>query len=149
MISSTQIRHLLSQGEVREATELLGHAYTISGVVQPGAKRGRELGFPTANLEQIEEMLPADGVYAAACTINTQTYPVALSIGPNPTFGDAARKVECHLAGFSGDLYNSRLDIQLLQHIRGLQSFASVEQLTAQIQSDVAASVRIYSSESL
>lgn len=148
MISSTQIRQLLSQGNITPANTLLGHPYTVSGVVKPGAKRGRELGFPTANLEQIEEMLPADGVYAAACQIADQTYPVALSVGPNPTFGDAVRKVECHLAGFSGDLYNSRLNIQLLQHIRGLQSFASVEQLTSQIQSDVAASVRICNSES-
>ncbi len=144
MISSTQIRSLLSLGELPAAVELLGHPYSMSGVVRHGAGRGGGLGFPTANLEGIETLLPADGVYAAECQIAQTRYAVAVSIGPNPTFDDASRKVECHIVGFSGDLYDQQLQIDLRTEIRGLISFPNLDALKTQIQQDVAASVAVF-----
>lgn len=141
MISSTQIRGLLSEGKLAAAVQLLGHPYSMSGVVRHGAGRGGGLGFPTANLEQIETLLPADGVYAAECQIDGTRYAVAVSIGPNPTFDDQARKVECHVIGFSGDLYDQQLRVDLKKDIRGLVSFDSLEALKQQIQKDIAATV--------
>lgn len=144
MISSTRIRGLLSEGRLAAAVQLLGHRYSLSGVVRHGAGRGGGLGFPTANLEQIETLLPADGVYAAECLIAETRYAVAVSIGPNPTFGDQRRKVECHVIGFSGDLYDQQLRVDLKADIRGLVSFDSLEALKQQIELDIAATVTLF-----
>lgn len=144
MISSTQIRGLLSAGEVTAAVELLGHSYSMAGFVRHGAGRGGGLGFPTANLEDINTLLPADGVYGAECVIDQQRYAVAVSIGPNPTFADNSRKVECHIIGFSGDLYERELRIDLLRHIRGLISFPNLDTLKQQIRRDIADSVAAF-----
>lgn len=144
MISSTQIRSLLSAGMLAEAVDLLGHRYSMSGVVRHGAGRGGGLGFPTANLEGIETMLPADGVYAAECKVGQTRYPVAVSIGPNPTFDDERRKVECHIVGFTGDLYHHELRVGLRRQIRGLISFPDLDALKQQIQRDIASSVAIF-----
>ncbi|MEZ6129043.1 MAG: bifunctional riboflavin kinase/FAD synthetase [Planctomycetaceae bacterium] len=139
MISSTRIRQLLSDGKVRAANDLLGHAYTICGAVHRGSQRGRQLGFPTANLCGLEQLLPMDGVYAGRCRMEDRNYATAVSIGPNPTFGDDRRKVECHLVGFVGDLYGSQMTVDILGHVRPLRTFSSVDALTAQIAADVAA----------
>ena len=103
-----------------------------------GAQRGRTIGFPTANLTGIETLLPAHGVYAGTADVNGQRWPAAVSIGPNPTFGEQREKIEVHLAGFTGDLYGLRLNVDLLSEIRPLQSFNSASQLIAQITADVA-----------
>ena len=137
MISSTKIRSLLVAGDVDEATNLLGHSYIITGTVSRGAGRGRTLGFPTANLTDIGVLLPADGVYAGATQIDGRTLAVAISIGPNPTFEDNSRKVECHLCNFSGELYGRCIAVEILTRIRALQSFESSDELVAQIQKDV------------
>lgn len=137
MISSTRIRKLLADGAVAEAVSLLGHGYTISGVIGRGAGRGQTLGIPTANLERIEVLLPRNGVYAAQCSLQGQKLACAVSIGPNPTFDDHERKVECHILNFSGDLYDSDLSIELLAEIRELHSFASHESLVSQIKADI------------
>lgn len=137
MISSSRIRSLLGDGLVLEAVAMTGHAHRLSGKVSRGAGRGRQLGFPTANLDGINVMLPADGVYAGTTVVGEQQHTVAISIGPNPTFDDNRIKVECFLDGFDGDLYGQQLDIDLLCEIRSLCSFGSVDELTQQIQSDV------------
>ena len=137
MISSTRIRKLLADGAVAEAVALLGHSYTIGGVIGRGAGRGRTLGIPTANLEQIEVLLPRNGVYAARCSLHEQDLACAVSIGPNPTFNDSERKVECHILNFSGDLYDSTLSIELLAEIRELHPFDSQESLVTQIKADI------------
>ncbi len=137
MISSSRIRSLLGEGQVLEAVAMTGHAHRLSGMVSRGAGRGRQLGFPTANLAGINVMLPADGVYAGTTVVGEQQHTVAISIGPNPTFDDNRIKVECFLDGFDGDLYGQQLDIDLLCEIRALCSFNSVDELTQQIQSDV------------
>ncbi|MCH2209663.1 MAG: bifunctional riboflavin kinase/FAD synthetase [Fuerstiella sp.] len=137
LVSSSRIRTLLSQGRAGDAVAMTGHAHRISGVVSCGAGRGKQLGFPTANLDGIPTMLPASGVYAGTVCVGDQRYSAALSIGPNPTFADNNLKVECHLLDFNDDLYDDGLEIDLLSEIRPLRSFDSVDQLIAQIAADV------------
>ena len=139
LISSSLIRELLCSRSLRQATELLGHPYRMTGIVRRGAGRGAALGFPTANLSEVATLLPAHGVYAGQTRRDGTTYPVAVSIGPNPTFGEHREKVECHIAGFSGDLYDRKLQVDLLSEIRPLQSFDSIERLVQQIREDVEA----------
>ncbi len=141
MISSSRIRELLGRGMLRLATELLGHPYRLRGVVQHGAERGRTLGFPTANLGEIGTLIPAHGVYAGMTHITDQWYPVAVNLGPNPTFADQRDKVECHIVGYSGDLYGQQLAVDLLSELRPSRTFGSVVDLVEQIRRDVAACV--------
>lgn len=137
LISSSRIRVLLGEGRVQDAVAMTGHAHRISGIVSEGAGRGSQIGFPTANLNDIPTMLPTHGVYAGCAQLNGSRYVAAVSIGPNPTFADHRLKVECHLDGFSGDLYGQQLDLDLLSEIRPLCTFESVEELTQQITTDV------------
>ena len=137
LISSSRIRELICKRSLRQATELLGHPYRMTGVVKRGAGRGAGLGFPTANLADIATLLPAHGVYAGHTMLDGQRFPVAVSIGPNPTFGEHREKIECHIDGFSGDLYDKVLKVDLLSEIRPLQSFDSIESLVKQICHDV------------
>src|SRR4029079_4277415 len=88
VVSSTRVRHLLAEGRVDEAGALLGHHYFIDGIVVHGAARGREIGFPTANLETRNELLPPAGVYATTASVNGVTHPSVTNIGTRPTFGD-------------------------------------------------------------
>ena len=136
-ISSSLIRELICSRALRQGVELLGHPYRMTGVVRRGAGRGAGLGFPTANLLEIATLLPAHGVYAGRTTLDGRDYPVAVSIGPNPTFGEHREKVECHIDGFCGDLYDRKLQVDLLSEIRPLQSFDSIERLVQQIREDV------------
>lgn len=143
MISSSRIRELICSRAMGAAVELLGHPYRISGTVRHGAGRGRTIGFPTANLAEIQTLLPAHGVYAGTTEIDGHRYPVAISVGPNPTFGEHREKVECHIDGFTGNLYNQKLSIDLLKEVRALQSFGSVNELISQINSDIETCRRI------
>ncbi len=143
MISSSRIRELIGQGCLQEAVDLLGHPYRICGTVCAGARRGRTIGFPTANLEAVSNLLPGHAVYGGVSEVAGRRFPVAVSIGPNPTFGEHSTKVECHLVGFSGDLYSTQLVVDLLQEIRPLQNFASVDELVARIQVDVARTIQL------
>jgi riboflavin kinase/FMN adenylyltransferase len=146
MISSSRIRELLCSRALRQAVELLGHPYRMTGTVKQGAGRGRTIGFPTANLTEIQTLLPAHGVYCGQTQIDGHRYPVAASIGPNPTFGEHREKIECHIDGFAGDLYGQELSVDLLQELRPLQSFDSVDKLVQQIQSDVQTSRQVVTS---
>ncbi len=137
LISSSGIRELICSRSLRQATELLGHSYRMTGVVRRGAGRGAGIGFPTANLAEVATLLPAHGVYAGGTVLEGTYYPVAVSVGPNPTFGEHREKIECHIDGFSGDLYNRVLQVDLLSEIRPLRSFDSVESLVNQIRLDV------------
>jgi len=137
MISSSRIRELMCSRAMAQAVELLGHPYRISGTVRRGAGRGQTIGFPTANLFEIPTLLPAHGVYAGITQLDDRRYPVAVSVGPNPTFGEHREKTECYVDGYSGNLYERPLDVDLLSEVRALQSFASVTELIAQIQKDV------------
>jgi len=105
--------------------------------VTQGAGRGQTIGFPTANLERIETLLPADGVYAAIAHYSDDSYPAAINVGPSPTFDDNTHKLEAHLIGFSGDLYNQSLNIDFLERIRDTVSFENADALKHQLQNDV------------
>lgn len=139
MICSSQIRKLLADGNLDDAVDLLGHPYSICGTVGRGARRGRELGFPTANLVGLDShfLLPADGVYSGFCVIDGHQYDTAVSIGPNPTFGQADSKIECHLIGFEGELYGASLSVDLVKWLRKQRTFSSKTELIEAIRTDI------------
>lgn len=138
-VSSTWIRELLSDGDVRAATRLLGHTPTMRGMVVHGAARGRELGYPTANLApEAEGLVPADGVYAGWLTDNGVRYPAAISIGNNPTFdGVPQKQVEAYVLDQEIDLYDHVVEVAFVEHIRGMVAFTGIEPLIRQIEDDV------------
>ncbi len=138
-VSSTWIRELLAEGDVRQATELLGHAPTVSGIVVHGAKRGRELGYPTANLSpESEGLIPADGVYAGWLTDAGTRYPAAISVGNNPTFeGVPKKQVEAYVLDRELDLYDHVVDVEFVDRLRGMVAFTSVADLIATMRDDV------------
>lgn len=137
-VSSSRIRGAVQAGEVETAAKLLGRVYSISGTVETGAKRGRTIGFPTANLGGVKTLVPGTGVYAVRATVGGVTYPAAANVGPNPTFGEDARKIEVHLLDFAGDLYGRELRVQLVKRLRDTRPFAGVQELTEQLKRDVA-----------
>lgn len=138
-VSSTWIREALELGRVQDATAMLGRRHLLRGDVVRGFQRGRALGFPTANLgAPVEGFVPADGVYAALAHVDAGTFPAAVSIGDNPTFdGVAARTVEANLLDVDLDLYERPIGLELVDFVRPMHRFESVEQLTAQMARDV------------
>jgi len=138
MVSSTVIRGLIATGDVSKASEMLGHRYRMRGTVVRGEGRGADLGFPTANLESVETVLPQDGVYAALAVIDEERLtPAAVNIGPNLTFGEHERKLEVHLLDYSGDLYGQILEVEFIDRLRGTASFEGIDQLKEQLTIDV------------
>lgn len=146
LVSSSRIRQCLNEGKAREAAELLGQPHRIRGVVTHGAARGRGLGFPTANLDGIDTLIPLDGVYTVSAWLEGEAnpWPAACNIGPNPTFGEQIRKVEAHLIGYDGDLYGRRLELDFLDRIRETRRFDGLEDLLGQIREDVARAGRTF-----
>ena len=144
-VSSTWIRELLLDGDVAGASSLLGRTATLRGVVVPGARRGRELGFPTANLDtNLEGVIPADGVYAAWAVVDGERFPAAVSIGNNPTFvGVPPKQVEAHLLDVEIDLYGKTLELEFIDRIRGMEKFDGIDALVARISTDVEDARRI------
>jgi riboflavin kinase/FMN adenylyltransferase len=140
-ISSTRIRRLIAEGDVAGAAALLGRWYELRGLVGHGEKRGRELGFPTANLEVSKEMqICADGVYAGWYLRPDGTrHQTAISVGRQPTFYESRpySLVEAHLLDFQGDLYDEVGTVELVARLRGQEKFGSVEALIDQMSSDV------------
>ncbi|TFD04304.1 bifunctional riboflavin kinase/FAD synthetase [Cryobacterium sinapicolor] len=138
-VSSTWIRELLTRGEVGAATTLLGHNPTVRGEVVHGAKRGRELGFPTANLSPASEgLIPADGVYAGWLTDAGIRYPAAISVGNNPTFdGVAQKQVEAYVLDQDIDLYDHVVEVSFVERIRGMVAFTGIDPLIVQMHDDV------------
>ncbi len=141
MISSSRIRSCLASGDVVSANAMLTGPYELQGRVGNGAKRGRELGFPTANLTQVQSFVPAAGVYAGTTQLDGRDYRVAINIGPNPTFGEEEPKVELHVVGWDGDLYDRIVSCRFLRRIREVRKFESVDELREQIERDVASVV--------
>ena len=140
IVSSSRIRSALADGLVDEAALLLGRPHRIRGRVVRGAGRGAGLGFPTANLSEIDVQVPANGVYAVLARVDGQPpfRPAAAHIGPNATFGEAHRSVEVHLLDFHGALYGSMLEVDLIARLRPSRAFEGVDDLLAQIAADVA-----------
>ncbi len=142
-VSSSRVREALLAGDLREATELLGRPYRVSGVVGTGARRGRTIGFPTANLDRVETLLPGNGVYAVMVETPAGRFAGAAHVGPNATFGEDARKVEVHLLDFAGDLYGQTLAVDFVARIRGTEKFATVDALVDRMTRDVAEARRL------
>lgn len=143
--SSSWVRELLQEGEVAEAARVLGRPHRIRGVVKHGHKRGRELGFPTANLEEdCDGVIPADGVYAGWLTRQVADapagvfLPAAISVGTNPQFDGVQRTVEAHVLGRSDlNLYGEKIAVSFVKRLRGMKKFDSVEELLAQMDEDI------------
>lgn len=141
VISSTSIRAALAEGDVEKAHRLLGRPFEVRGVVSPGDRRGRTIGFPTANLPTTADLqVPADGVYAAwYLRPDGSQYPAAVNVGKRPTFYEFADRslIEAHLIGFRGDLYDEHAKLRFVRRLRGERRFNGVEELTDQLRKDV------------
>jgi riboflavin kinase/FMN adenylyltransferase len=144
--SSTSVRESLQAGELSKANEILGRPFALRAKVVHGDARGRELGFPTANLQfSSRQLVPGLGVYAGAARIAGRWWPGAVSVGTRPQFYEqGSLLVEVHLAGFSGDLYDSVLDVTFLEHLRGELVFEDVGELVRQIERDVEQTLTIF-----
>lgn len=138
-VRSSGIRWLLERGRVADAARLLGRPWRMEGTVMRGDQRGREMGCPTANLMPDGLLLPADGVYAGSTIIKSQCFPVAVSVGTNPTFDGDVRVFEAHIIGWDGplDQYGWPLAVDLHRWIRGQVKFDSMDQLRQQIAQDI------------
>jgi riboflavin kinase / FMN adenylyltransferase len=137
LVSSSAIRRALSTGDVTVAAAMLGRPYAVAGTVVAGAGRGRDLGYPTANLGGVATLLPADGVYAGRAVIDAQRHTAAVSLGPNPTFGELARKVEVHVLDFAETLYGRPVELEFLERLRDIRDFADADALRAQLARDL------------
>jgi riboflavin kinase/FMN adenylyltransferase len=136
-ISSSRLRTLIREGRIGAANALLTKPYRLTGQVVHGDHRGRTLGFPTANLDEIQTLLPKPGVYACRCPVGGKTYPAAVNIGFNPTFGQEILKIESHLIGFQGDLYGEQLHLDFHERLRDIIPFESREALIEQMNHDI------------
>ncbi|MFT4147370.1 MAG: bifunctional riboflavin kinase/FAD synthetase [Micrococcaceae bacterium] len=149
--SSTWVREAMADGNIEEVTRLLGRYHVVEGEVVHGAARGRELGFPTANLSyNTEGLIPADGVYAGWLEVDYEKYPVAISVGTNPTFkGLENRQVEAHVINRPVEdieefnLYGKHARIEFVDHLRGMVAYTGVRTLIEQMQDDIAMTERI------
>lgn len=137
LVSSSRIRALIAAGDVATAGQLLSAPYRIRGMVTHGAGRGSSIGFPTANLQGIDTLLPKPGVYAGRAMVQSILYPAAINLGPNPTFGESALKVEIHLLDYHDSLYGQPLEVEFLAHLREITTFAGPAALVDQLQQDI------------
>jgi riboflavin kinase/FMN adenylyltransferase len=136
--SSTYVRSLVDAGEVQEAAQVLGRDHRVEGVVIRGDQRGREIGYPTANLSLLPwSAVPADGIYAGHLVRGSALLPAAISIGSNPTFAGRERRVEAFVLDFDGDLYGERVSLSFHARLRPMVRFATVDGLVAQMDQDV------------
>jgi riboflavin kinase/FMN adenylyltransferase len=136
-VSSSRVRTLIESGEAREASRYLGRYHFVSGRVARGHGRGRQLGYPTANVVPRTEVLPLDGIYASIIQIGERRWPSVTSVGLNPTFGAGPRTVESYIFDFDGDLYDQAVKLMFVQRIREEKKFSSVDLLVEEIKHDV------------
>jgi riboflavin kinase/FMN adenylyltransferase len=136
-VSSSRIRELIEDGRVDEAQALLGRYHFISGTVIEGNRRGREIGFPTANIAAETEVLPSDGIYATLFHVDGVWWPSASSIGVNPTFGEGTHTLETHILDFDRDIYGKAIKLAFVKRIRNERKFVDVPSLVSQIEDDV------------
>ena len=147
-VSSTRLREMLQGGDLRAARRLLGRPFALRGRVVTGARRGRTLGFPTANLHlRPGLLLPPDGVYAVAVETGGRRHAGVLNIGIRPTFGGRRRTVEVHVLDFAADLYRQWLVVDVIERLRGVVTFAGPEALRSAIAADVAHAHRVLAGE--
>ncbi len=136
-LSSSLIREWLKEGKIEKAKQWLGRPPTILGKVIRGKRRGRVLGYPTANLEpHPHKLLPAPGVYAGRLTLRREFYKAIINVGDKPTFGDSCFGIEVHIIKFKGNIYGEPIKIELVDKIRGIERFASFSSLAERIKKD-------------
>jgi riboflavin kinase/FMN adenylyltransferase len=137
-VSSSRIRALIADGDVAAAAPLLGRHYSVEGIVVQGERKGRELGFPTANIEvgDPDKMVPKEGIYAVYGWVDGQRIPGLLHLGPRPTFAGFAPTVELWLMDWSGDLYGRRVRVDFVRRIRDILPFSSIDALIAAMKED-------------
>jgi riboflavin kinase/FMN adenylyltransferase len=137
-VSSTRIRKAIASGNLREANELLGKPYRLTGIVVEGQKLGRQLGFPTANLmiDEPHKLIPPNGVYLGFVIIQNKKYKIMLNIGVRPTVDGKFQTIEAHIIDFNEDIYNQKLTIYLVQFLREELRFNGLEALKIQLQKD-------------
>ncbi len=144
LVSSTSIRNLVQEGKLHEAKRLLGRNYQVGGTVIKGKNRGgRLLGFPTANLALIDELVPKRGVYVVKVLVEDRFYDGLTNIGYNPTFGDGVFSVETHILNFQEDLLGKQIRVKFIERLRDEKTFESLEDLIAQIERDIARATKI------
>lgn len=136
-VSSSRIRRLLGDGKVKEAARLLGRYYSIEGAVVAGKDRGKDLGYPTANILPPDGMIPKDGVYATRITLDKTSMDGVTYIGNQPTFGISEKMIEAHIFNYKNNLYNKKLRIAFIEHIRDDMTFDNQEALVKQIEDDI------------
>ncbi|WP_449277700.1 bifunctional riboflavin kinase/FAD synthetase [Leucobacter sp. GX24907] len=146
-ISSTRVREAIQRGDVEAAGRMLGREVSVIGDVVHGDARGRDLGFPTANLGgEIEGLVPADGVYAGRAIVGGVEHVAAISVGTNPTFTpDGQSRVEAYLLDFDGDIYGVRIDVRFVARLRGMEAFTGIDPLIARMQLDVEETRKLFS----
>jgi riboflavin kinase/FMN adenylyltransferase len=138
IVSSTLIRQALIQGDMRRIEKLMGHYFYLRGKVITSDKRGRALGFPTANLDiEPQQALPGNGIYATITQVDDKRFPSATNVGTRPTFGEGKKMVETHLLNYKGDLYSKEIRVEFVQKVRDEQRFPSPEELKIQMEKDV------------
>ena len=137
-VSSSRVRRAVEQGDVAGAAALLERPYCLHGCVVAGDRRGRELGFPTANLDVVGQVRPAAGVYAGWLEVEGQLRPAVANLGVRPTVDGHQWRVEAHALGWSGDLYGKRVGLHLSSHLRPEQRFAGLDELRTAIAADAA-----------
>ena len=142
-VSSSRVRHAIAAGDVDTARAMLTQPYRIRGMVTHGAGRGKSIGFPTANLSAIDTLTPPPGVYAGQAFVDGNTHAAAVHIGPNPTFGEHAVKVEVHLLGYDDSLYGSVIEVAFYSRLRDIVEFDSVDELKKQLKRDIEASRKL------
>jgi riboflavin kinase/FMN adenylyltransferase len=136
-ISSSRVRQLVEEGRVDEVRPMLGRYHFVSGRVVAGHHRGQKLGFPTANIASLTEVVPLNGIYATLIQLNNKQWLSVSSVGVNPTFGDGPRTVESFILGFEGDIYGERVKLSFVKRIRDEKRFVMVNDLVAQMHEDV------------
>ena len=136
VVSSTRVRRLVAEGRVDEAGALLGHHYMLEGTVTRGAGRGRQLGFPTANLSTDNELFPPNGVYATAVLMDGEIHASVTNVGVRPTFGASGPVVESHIFDVDRDLYGCRIRVAFVQRLRDELAFSDGDALRVQIARD-------------
>ncbi|MBQ9365651.1 MAG: bifunctional riboflavin kinase/FAD synthetase [Schwartzia sp.] len=147
MVSSTRIRKALLEGNIEEVNHCLGRGYSITGVVSHGDERGRAIGYPTANINlDDKKAIPVDGAYASKVFADGKCYAGMANIGTNPTFGNAARRLEVHLLDYEGNLYGRTIKVSFIKLLRHEVRFSSIDELVGQLKRDELATCRILKS---
>ncbi len=141
--SSSLVRDMIANGKMMEAKEVLGYFYEVEGRVVKGEQLGNKLGFPTANINYLNTIIPADGIYAGWVSLDNKSYMGAISTGYRPQFNGKKRFLEAHLLNFSGDLYGTRIKVSLVKKIRGEEVFSDVEGLKKQMTLDCKEVIKI------